>query len=436
MARLCRAPRKARVVPGVAIGALLATVILLATAPSPASVPPSTARNPSVASAVVPLSFHITFVVTGSDELHSLQTVLGSYLEPGDSFDLLVSGNQNPSHAANVVNHWASELHSVYPNDSITAHVSGIARYAAIAPLLGPNIMGLLYDYEPGYEPEFTFNFTRTVEHFVDVTTIAHTYGIESVGYPTGQPLHKSFLQEYGWNYAILGSVVDRLIIQTQAFCQLSPGDYARALGVVLDQYAAAGMDLLPTFQITIGNSTSDLPHSVNADQAYACAQQQAALGSHSLFIWWDQGALSNLIEFLVDLGRSGSAIPPPPPAPPPSNGPPPQAVHIHDLANCLPGNDDFAVQMAFDLEPQLAIQRERTIVGCEDVQRERSDLDSAGPFDSFAHLGTAETEASMVLSNEYPEAGSVRVLELHASPEVRSSDNGPDHLSHESQVG
>ena len=248
--------------------------------------------------------FNITFAATDGQEVQTLLTNVSPYILPGDSFDVLAGNDGNITSSVRNVDRGSSDLHAAFPDAKIFVHTSGILSYSELAPHMDANITGMSYDYEPGYEPEFTFNFSKTVDNFANVSRIAHEYGLESVGYPTGIPLLSAYLDTYDWDYGKLGRTVDQLFIQTQLFCQLSPTDYARVVSVVLDQYAAAGVFARPYFQISIGNATTDLPHGVTAPTAYACAQQLESLGVHTLYLWWDEGGLPDLLQFLSDIGR------------------------------------------------------------------------------------------------------------------------------------
>lgn len=250
-------------------------------------------------------SLSITFAANSSAEVETLLTTLRPYVEPGDAFDL-VSGSpaSSPLNVANL-DRWAAELRSAFPGDAVYAHTAGVAHFGEVAAGVGPNVSGIYYDYEPGFEPEFTFNFSQTLAHFANVTAIAHTYGVLSIGYPTGRPVLDSSLAAYDWNYATLAGSVDRLVVQTQTYCKEGAPSYAAALEQLLGQYDGAGRTDRPNVQITIGNATTSLPNGVTAAPAYDCAAQLAPLGWHTVYLWWDLGAVGELTEFLQDIGRS-----------------------------------------------------------------------------------------------------------------------------------
>ena len=251
-----------------------------------------------------PSSLSITFAADSNLEVNFLLTTARFYVESGDSFDLVSGSPENSSLGVRNIDNEAQELHSAYPQDTVYAHTAGIAHYSSMAAGVGSDVSGILYDYEPGFEPEFTYNFTRTVLSFENATVEAHAHGLLSVGYPIGRVLLDRAYLQYDWNYATLALAVDRLVVQTQTYCVQGASTFATAISAALDEYKAAGLTTVPTFQVTIGNATTQLPNGVTATPAFDCAQDLSTYGLHSLYVWFDEGGESNVIEFLQDLGR------------------------------------------------------------------------------------------------------------------------------------
>jgi len=246
----------------------------------------------------------ITFAANSEAEVNFLLTTARPYIASNDSFDLVSGSPENSSLSVSNVNHEAQELHAAYPSLTIYAHTAGIDHYSEMTAGLGSGISGVLYDYEPGFEPEFTLNFSQTIANFENATALAHAHGLQSVGYPIGRLLLNRTDQQYGWNYATLSLAVDQMVLQVQTYCVQGPSTYSTAVETALGQYRTADLSTVPTFQITIGNATTRLPNGVTATPAFDCAQQLSYLGLHSLYLWWDQGGESNVIAFLEDLGR------------------------------------------------------------------------------------------------------------------------------------
>jgi hypothetical protein len=247
----------------------------------------------------------ITFDANTSAEVTTLLTTIRPYVLPGDSFDLVSGSPESSPLSVTNVNHWAAELRETFPSATIYAHTAGISNYGTLSAGVRGNVTGVLYDYEPTFEPEFTYNFSSTLSNFQNVSAAARAAGVESVGYPIGRPILGAEVEDYRWNYAVLAGAVDRLVIQTQYYCKVGPTTFATAVSTVLDQYAAADVSPAPTFQVTIGNATTSLPNGVTAAPAYDCAQELTSLGLHTLYVWWDEGAASELVQFLQDIGRT-----------------------------------------------------------------------------------------------------------------------------------
>ncbi len=348
---------------GMSIAAVAIVAVIVLGAFPGAFTPSHTTMGPSGVASVEPVTtgssgpgnYDVTFAITNDAALND---IFGnsSMVVSGDSFEIVAS---NPT----TINNWALELHDAFPGTKIYAHVSGITNFETLAPEVGKYVTGIYYDYEPGYEPEWTYNFADTEVNFRTVAAVAKEYGIQSVGYPSGLPLLKSYLADYHWNYATLGGIVSRMVIQAQLFCQLSTADYARALGVVVDQYAAAGLKTLPEFQITVG-SPSVYPHAVDPAQAYACAQVAQSDGLKASFVWWGTNGTA-LHQFMHDIGRTknngggtgpggNTTNPIGSPSPPPANfslGPLPPAELPSPGSTIVP-HWEYSIQHELELPP------------------------------------------------------------------------------------
>ncbi len=288
---------------GIVALAVVAAVVLATVGLASQSSPPATG------SGFAPLPhLAITFAANSSSEVRFLLTSARPYLEPGDSFDLVSGSPENSTLSVSNLQRWSEELRAAYPWATISFHTAGVGNLGGVAPAAIGNASGVLYDYEPGFEPEFSFNFTATLANFQNATAIAHANGVRSIGYPIGRMLLDPALQKYDWNYATLAGTVDQLIVQTQTYCAQGVPRFAEATGLVLAQFKAANLTSVPTFQVTIGNATTALPNGVTAVPAYDCAAQLTGAGLSTLYLWWDIGGESNLLAFLQDIGRGSSA--------------------------------------------------------------------------------------------------------------------------------
>ena len=301
MPRLRR--RLARGIGSLAALSLLITVLLAVSGGNPAS-SESSSLGPATKLAPLP-SISITFAANSTAEVNSLVNTDRSYIEPGDSFDL-VSGTPSTSPlAVGEINYWASLLRAAYPGAAIFASTSGIAHFATLAKKVNADISGIFYDYEPGYEAEFTVNFTQTLAEFTNVTEVAHAHGLLSIGYPTGRPISEPKFRSDHWDYGALSGVVDRLDVQTQTYCHESARSFENATSRVRDQYAAVGASGIPTFQVTLGINASLTPNQVSPSQAYNCTQVLTGDGLKTLYLWFGPGSNSDVLRFLKDIGRT-----------------------------------------------------------------------------------------------------------------------------------
>lgn len=247
----------------------------------------------------------ITFAANSTAEVTSLITTDKPYIEAGDSFDLDSGSPSTMPLNVTAINYWASLLRATYPDAAIYAHTSGLAHYTTLAEEASANISGIYYDYEPRYEPEFTWNFTQTLSEFANVTAIAHAHHLLSIGYPTGRPLAKAKFQSYQWDYGTLAGTVDQLVVQTQVYCHDRTAAFENAVRILLDQYAIAGVAASPTVQVTIGNNSTLTPNQVSPHQAYECAQVLTNHGLHTLYLWWGPSDNVGVLHFLKDIGRA-----------------------------------------------------------------------------------------------------------------------------------
>jgi hypothetical protein len=267
-------------------------------------------------SGLPPLGLNITFAANTSTEVGDLVND-SALVRPGDSFDL-ASGNPQSYDPLNVtqVEGWILEIHSAYPNATLYVQTAGFANYAALgqnlsewlgsnATLASIRIGGLLYDYEPAYEPEFNANFSPTLVNLENASRIAHSFSFASVGYLTGRAITRTHFPK--WNYAKLGEVVDELFVQTQRSCLAGNQTFEQNVSKVLSEYRnlkATDPPPAPTFQITLGPDINGTPNGVRSSQAYGCAQVLVRSGLSSLYLWFNPASNAFVKAFLQDLGR------------------------------------------------------------------------------------------------------------------------------------
>ena len=286
--------------------AIATTVVLVLTGSAGGTRGSVPATDMHAASAFLPLpGLGITFAANSTAEVNSLIATDRPYIQPGDSFDLASGNPENTTLNTGEINHWASLLREAFPSATIFAHTAGVSHLSTLVTKASANIAGVFYDYEPHYEPEFSANFSQTVGEFENATNIAHSQGLLSIGYPTGQPIASAQYRIDDWNYGVLAEKVDQLVVQSQTYCHKGITSYRNAVSDVLGQYAQESAPGVPTFQITLGVNASLTPNQVTPSQAYNCARVLTDFGLSTLYLWWGPNSNPEVQRFLEDIGRT-----------------------------------------------------------------------------------------------------------------------------------
>ncbi|MGI0070471.1 MAG: hypothetical protein ACRECT_00080 [Thermoplasmata archaeon] len=183
-------------------------VVLVVGSGAPAHLTATESGGAAATSATALPHLAIIFAANSTAEVRAL---IGDhrYIQPGDAFDLDSGSPSNVALSVSHIDQWARMLHAAYPGAMIYAHTSGIAHYTTLAKRAGPDVSGVYYDYEP----EVTANFTPTLAEFTKITAIAHRYGLESIGYPTGQPILSTSYRSDDGQFPQLSAAVDQLVI-------------------------------------------------------------------------------------------------------------------------------------------------------------------------------------------------------------------------------
>lgn len=208
------------------------------------------------------------------------------YISPKDKF--YISVGQGPGHIPGLHN-LVAQLKQSFPHNDIIAGVSGLSTLDSLAAtvasdsLLNADVTWLNYDYEPNFEPEYTWNFDTTLMIMDSAAQIAHKYGKPLMTSPTSRPLlSNSMLSEEGqkWNYYDIFKQVDVLNVQTQASAKSgTTTGYVNALDTLIAQFNG-GTDFIPQISLgTGGNGTT-------AQNAYDCAEVTEQKSISCLLIW------------------------------------------------------------------------------------------------------------------------------------------------------
>ncbi|MGI0066944.1 MAG: hypothetical protein ACREB9_00740 [Thermoplasmata archaeon] len=268
---------------GAAAGTLVAaTLIGRRAAGAPPPPPPPPAANTAVVAA-----FNAGLVA-------DLISGVGPYLLPGDVVDLVSGNSAGVADPADIAA-WAAEIARALPRVRVSCHTSGLVNVRALlAAPLPANVYGVAYDYEPNFEPEFTFDWPTTLATHKTFAGYCHAAGKNAIGYPTG----RAVLGDYGWNYGTLATVCDELWVQTEGNC--FGGSNESAMSALESQFRGAGVSLSRLRNnATIGSSADGVTPAAGA----ACLQQ-APTGA-GWYLWPTEGQMAQVAETLQLLGRT-----------------------------------------------------------------------------------------------------------------------------------
>ncbi|MBI2098489.1 MAG: hypothetical protein HYT49_02395 [Candidatus Wildermuthbacteria bacterium] len=232
---------------------------------------------------------------------------LSQYVCPGDAF-ILVSGNQDGEADTDWLNKNAQTLALEFPYVRILAATSGLMNVEKVSREANELIDTVVYVYEPNFPnvPEFTWEFEPTLFWARIGARIAHSYRKEFWFKPTGRPLLQPPLQQYGWDYGALATLVDGLIVQTQGYCKNEAYLvlYREAMQKLRQQYVDAGAESVVFPQVTVGKF---LRNAVDADRAAECAgiAQDEAYGYSGIMLWWEIANTEEMAAFLEKMRPS-----------------------------------------------------------------------------------------------------------------------------------
>jgi hypothetical protein len=224
---------------------------------------------------------------------------LRPFLHAGDEVDL-VSGNHDRPLSVADLNRWVARLIAALPPGiRFAAHSSSLAKVDSIAREADPKLASILLDYEPGWDPAFTWEFVPTLSHFDRFAAICHEHGRRAVAYPTGRPILEPPLQRYTWDYGELRGHVDAIYPQTQHWSTVGPTGWSSALRKLGAQWVAHGRDPRErVVQLTLG----DRDNGLRTTDALARYQEARAQGVGGLYLWWAPSLLDETLRFLSAL--------------------------------------------------------------------------------------------------------------------------------------
>ncbi|MCI4373373.1 MAG: hypothetical protein L3K02_07015, partial [Thermoplasmata archaeon] len=161
--------------------------------------------------------------------VEAIQGPLRGFFRAGDEIDL-VSGNHDRPLSVPTLNRWTTDLAGTLPAGvRFAAHTSGLGNATTIASQGVPRLSSILLDYEPNWDPAFTWDFAPSLAHFDQFASACRAAGRRAVAYPTGRPLREVALQGYGWDYGELRRHVDEVYPQTQHWSTVGSAGWSGA---------------------------------------------------------------------------------------------------------------------------------------------------------------------------------------------------------------
>jgi len=243
--------------------------------------------------------FPVTVAAYSDAMVEEIAGPVARRLRSGDEVDLVIGNRDRPLDLA-TLDRWTSRLSASLPSEvTLLGHTSGLAKAFRLAREAPPAVRAVVLDYEPEYDPEFTWEFGPTRDHFERFAAGVRTTGRRAIGYPTGRPLREGPLQRFGWDYGELASKVDDLYPQTQHWARLGPEAWHAVLERLRSQLGRPGLGLPGgTVQVTLGDSVN----AIAGDAAFERIREAEVGGPHRLFVWWSPSHGDELSKLLARL--------------------------------------------------------------------------------------------------------------------------------------
>jgi hypothetical protein len=234
--------------------------------------------------------------VYNSQQASLLLDRVAARLRAGDVV-ALVNGNGGRPLDQGLLQRWVQDLSPQLPEGvAVSHHTSGlenVQRSAKGSPLV---CSSLLYDYEPAFEPEFSWDFASTLNCFRNFASTCRQAHRQAVGYPTGRAILETDLLAAQWDYGELRACVDRLIVQTQHWAHLGWTAWDSALAKLEAQFLNRGWNAQQlSVQISIGSG----PNAVDGSTARAFFEDAGRRALGGVYLWWSPEAITDLVGLL-----------------------------------------------------------------------------------------------------------------------------------------
>lgn len=238
-----------------------------------------------------------------------------NYISAGDEFYIAMGVKPPTDTTISELQNWVQSLRQVFPQNKIVASTSGLLNLDSLGrkisrnAYLDSNVYCLSYDYEPGFEPEFSWNLDSTLMALDSARQIAHEYGKQLMT----AIIARSLLADWNppgtdfnptgelWNYDSIRTNVDILEVQTQGFAHwgLTHNEglsiYDEALDTLLSQLHGAAF--VP--QLTFGTTSNG----ISAQNVYDAVNETYKRGIRKVVLWQVAGAEEYMQEFFCLTG-------------------------------------------------------------------------------------------------------------------------------------
>ena len=140
-------------------------------------------------------------------------------------------------------------MHRELPENPIFVLTSGSANISTASTEITAPVSTVLYGYEPNMpnEPEFGWNFASTAELVQEEASVLRLNGMGAGLYPTGRPVLQKYQTDdetwvpYDWDYGLLRSETDEMLVQTQTYCAHGLSQFSSALSKLSQQMQSHG---------------------------------------------------------------------------------------------------------------------------------------------------------------------------------------------------
>lgn len=251
---------------------------------------------PAVAAAAPGLAVDVALVGLG----HALSSAvrLAPYMRAGDAWELVVDprGRSFDARYKAVL----GVLHRRYPSIHILVLTSGIHNLLLLAPITPSYVQWLGDDFEPGYEPEFSWSPRVMALEFRVASRHLRAYHKHLFVAPVGRHLFQPAVgpkllnrlaPDYGW----VMPQTQHLAHRPRAFLTV-----VRAIRRNLPRR----IRFWP--EVTVGNPhlQRDVPNGMPPSRLAKVLRHLPALGVHGVFIWHTPASVTDTVALLRGLGR------------------------------------------------------------------------------------------------------------------------------------